>query len=129
MRIRREDSLYDPACAHPLDQLRDLEVVGTDAVHRGDRAMEHVVTTLVLTGALNREHIQRLLHNADDSAVALIRRADHARVRLRDVEAYRAVAKIGLYGTDRRRERGSVRHRRPQDVIGDPLRGLGADTG
>src|SRR5216683_5267631 len=61
IRIRRHDELIDPATADARHELRDLEVIRTDAVHRRDGAVEHVIATLVLTGALDREHIQGLL--------------------------------------------------------------------
>src|SRR5439155_5376302 len=39
IRVRGEDHLLDPALLQALRELRDLEVVGTYAVHRRDRAM------------------------------------------------------------------------------------------
>src|SRR5438094_9101356 len=86
--------------------------------------MEHVIATLELSGALDREHVEGLLDDAHDARIALIRRADRARVGLGDVEADRAVAKVRLDRPDRGREGLGVSGLRAQDVVREPLRGL-----
>src|SRR5205807_1302589 len=120
--------LLDTALARPVEELRDLEIVGPHAVHRGDRPVEHVVHAFELAGALDGEDIERLLDHAYDLALPLVGRADRARVRLRDVEADRAIAEIGLHRAHRGGERLRVPRRRAEDVIGEALRRLGSDA-
>ncbi len=72
IRIRREDELLDPAATYARDQLRDLQIIGPYAVHGRDRAVQDVVTALVLTGPFDGEDIERLLDHAHEAAVALV---------------------------------------------------------
>src|SRR5829696_1052556 len=67
-------------------ELRDLEVVGLDAVDRRERAAEHVVAAAVLVRALDRDDVPRLLDDADQRRVAALVRADRAARALREVE-------------------------------------------
>src|SRR4051812_11200021 len=72
IRVRCEDHLLDAAALHALDKLRDLEIVRADTVHRRDRAVEHVEASFELSGAFDREHVERFFHDADDLRVALV---------------------------------------------------------
>src|SRR5437867_4325585 len=90
--------------------------------------MEHVIATLELSGALDREHVEGLLDDAHDARIALIRGAERGRVGLGDVEAGRAVGKVRLDRPDRGREGLGVSGLRAQDVVREPLRGLRSDA-
>ena len=46
-----------------LLELADAQLVRSDAVHRRERAAEHVVQPMELAAALDREHIERFLNN------------------------------------------------------------------
>ena len=45
-------------------QLLDLQVLRADAVHRRNRAVQHVVAAVVLPGPLQHEYVFRLFHDA-----------------------------------------------------------------
>src|SRR6478609_4501354 len=62
-------------------------VLEVDAVDRRQRATQHVVDAAVLMGALDRNHVARVLDHADHGAVAPGIRADRAERPLREVEA------------------------------------------
>ena len=47
-RAQRQDDLTDTATAYPIDELGDLQIVGTNAVNRGDDTAEDMVDTTVL---------------------------------------------------------------------------------
>ena len=49
---------------HALQQLADPQALGADAVHRADRPVEDVVAAPPLPGPLDREHVERLLDDA-----------------------------------------------------------------
>ena len=66
------------AARHPLEQLGDVKVLRVHAVDRGQRAAEHVVAAVELPGALDRDHVARLLHHTDDGALATPVLADPA---------------------------------------------------
>src|SRR5438105_15900174 len=72
IRVRGEDQLADAARLDARDELRDLQIVRPDPVHGRDRAVKHVVHTLVLAGPLDREHIERLLDDAHALGVAIV---------------------------------------------------------
>ena len=129
IRVRGEDELLDTAGPDPHPELPDAEIVGPHTVHRRDRAVEHVIDTAKEVGALDREHVEGLLDDADEPGVALVRLADRARVRLGDVEARAAVAEVRLHAPDGRSQRLSVPIRGAEDVIREPLRGLRSDPG
>ena len=88
-RVRREHDLLD-AVADPLDEPADAQVAGLDAVERRERAAEHVVEPAVLVRPLEREHVDGLLDDADDRAVAPRVRADAAELLLGQVAALAA---------------------------------------
>src|SRR5207248_4014015 len=64
----------------PRDQFFEFELIGPDAVERGERAVQHVVPAAELARALHREQIGDRLDHADDPGVALRVGADRARI-------------------------------------------------
>ena len=80
-------------------------------------------------GALDRDHVGRLLDHADQGAVALRVGADPAERPLGEVEAFLAEADLLLHFADRLAERERLFVGRPQQVEGEPLRGPLADPG
>ena len=54
----------------PRDQFFESELIGPDAVERGERAVQHVVPAVELARALHREQIGDRLDHADDPGVA-----------------------------------------------------------
>ena len=101
-------SVISPA-RDPAQQLVDPQVLGLDAVERRERAAEHVVEAAVLVRALERDHVDRLLDDADDGAVAARVEADRAELLLGQVAALAAEADALLDLLDRVRERDAPR--------------------
>ena len=81
--IRREDDLVDTVLLDAREQLLDAQLLGTDALDRRDRALEHVIATLELAGALDGDDVTRLLDDAHDPRVAAIVAADTRTAHLR----------------------------------------------
>ena len=65
-----EDHLGDALVADPGEQLLDPELLGTDALDRRDRALEHVVATAELVRALDRDDVARLLDDAQRASAS-----------------------------------------------------------
>ena len=132
-RVGGEDDLLDPAAGRvrlvdPGEELADLEPLGADAVDRADRAVEHVVAAAELAGALDGEHVQRLLDDAQPAVVAARVAADRAQRRVADVEAAVAEHDLVADGDQRPRERARLRVGRAQQVVRQALGRLGADA-
>ena len=127
VRVRREHHLADLTLGDALEQLVDAQVLRLDPVERRERAAEHVVEAAVLVGALERDHVDGLLDDADDRAVAAGVEADPAELLLGQVAALAAEANALLHLLDRRRQRERLVLRRREDVEREPLRGARAD--
>ena len=95
------------------EQLLDAQLLGSDALDRRDRALQHVVAALELTGALDRDDVARLLDDAHDVRVAPVVAAERAQLAFGDVEAPPAPRDAILRVDDRGREPLGVDRRRP----------------
>src|SRR3954452_14877130 len=115
-RVRRQHHLADLGAVDARVELRDLEVVGLDAVDRRERAAEDVVPAAVLVGALDRDDVAGLLHDADQRRVAALVLADRAERALGEVEADLAEGDLLLDVPDRLGERVRVLRRGAEDV-------------
>ena len=104
-----------------------FEVLGVDPVDRGERPAEDVVEAAVLSGPLDRDHVGRLLHDADQRPVAALVLADPAPRSLGEVEADLAQADALLHLADRVGEAERLLVVGAEDVEGEPLRGPLAD--
>ena len=113
----------------PLQQLVDPQVLGLDAVERRERAAEDVVEAAVLVRPLERDHVDGLLDDADDGAVAARVEADRAELLLGQVAALAAEADALLDLLDRVRERDGLVLLRREDVERESLRRPRADPG
>src|SRR6266568_226446 len=111
------------------DQLADPQVLGSDAVHRADRAAEHVIPAAELADLLDRRHVLRLLYHADHRRVPAHVQADPALVILGDVAAGAAELHLLGYLDQGRSEAAHILRADRQQVKRDPLRALRADTG
>src|SRR5579862_3273426 len=89
-RVRREHDLDDAVRLDAAEQLVDPQVARLDAVDRAQRAAEHVVEAAVLVCALERDHVDRLLDDADRRMVAPRVEADRTRLLLGQVSALAA---------------------------------------
>src|SRR6185312_7019916 len=96
-------------------------------VDRGEGATEHVVEPAVFVGALDRDHVGRLLDHADQGAVAVGVGANPAERALGEVEALLAEPDLLLHFADRFAEREGLFVGRPQQMEGEPLGGPLAD--
>src|SRR3954468_173231 len=92
VRIRREHDLLDPVSLDPTEQLVDPQMLGLDAVKRGERSTEDVVQPPILVRPLDRDQVDRLLDDADDRPVATGVLADGAELFLGQVPALLAEA-------------------------------------
>src|SRR5581483_10580118 len=127
VRVRREDDLDDAVALDAVQELVDPQILGLDAVERGERAAEDVVEAAVLRGPLERDEVDGLLDDADRRAVAARVEADRAELLLGEVAALAAEADALLHLADRRRERERLLLRHLEDVEGEPLRRPAAD--
>ena len=82
-----------------------MQILGVDAVDRRQRAAEHVVAAAELVGALERDHVARLLDDAEHVGVAAVVLADPAERLGREVEADLALPDLLLDLADRVGER------------------------
>ena len=83
VRVGGQDDLAHLAARAAAEQLADAQVLGVRALERRQRAAQHVIAAAELAGALERQHVTRLLDHAHQRAVALRVGADQARVRPR----------------------------------------------
>ncbi len=102
-----------------------MELVGPDAVDRRDGAAEHVVAAAELLGALDRDDVLVLLHDAQHRLVAPRVTADAALLVLGDVEADRAEPHPGLDLEQHLGQPAYVGRLGLQQVERDALRSLG----
>ncbi len=91
--------------------------------------MEHVVATLEGAGALERQHVERLLDDAEAVVVAHRVAAERAEGAGADVEAALAEDDVVAHGDERGRQGSGLRIGRAQQVVGQPLGGLRSDAG
>src|SRR5258706_594467 len=84
-----------------------LEVLGLDAVERGERAAEHVIEAAVFRRPLERDEVDGLLDDADRGLVTPRVDADGADLLLGEVAALAAEANSLLHFANRCRERES----------------------
>ena len=121
--VRREDDFLHAGVrgGHPLEQLRELEILRVDPVDRREGSAEDVVDAVVLVGALHRDHVARLLDDADQALVPARVLADPTALLVGEVEAAIAQADPLLDLADRLGESRGVLRGRSQDVEGEPL--------
>ena len=124
--VARTTSVTPFASTRP-DEPVDAQVSRLDAVERRQRAAEDVVQAAVLAGALDRDDVHGLLHDADDRPVATCVRADRAELLLREVPALAAEADAGLHVLDRPRQLERVLRTGREHVECEPLRRSAAD--
>ncbi|GMA86624.1 hypothetical protein GCM10025868_18740 [Angustibacter aerolatus] len=121
-------SVTAPSASRTMS-LAGAQVVGPDAVHRADRAAEHVVAAAELPGLLDRDDVLRLLDDAEHRRVAARVAADAALLVLGDVAARHAEpdARLDLrQGVDQAADVGRVGG---EHVEGDALGALRTDPG
>lgn len=86
--IRSEDDLVRTLVFDPLNQLLNLELLGTNPFDRRDRPVKHVIPPFELPGALERQDIQWLFHDTDRGVTTRVG-TDCAGIILGDVETAR----------------------------------------
>src|SRR5919202_3326998 len=92
VRIGREHDLLDAVRLHAAEQLVDPKVLWFDAVEGRERAAEDVVEAAELVRPLERDEVDGLLDDADESVVAARVDADRAELLLGEVAALTAEA-------------------------------------
>ena len=90
--------------------------------------MQDVVEPLELPGALEGEHIERLLDDAQPGLVATRVPTDRTERGIADVEALVAEHDLVPDGDEGRRQRPCLRVRGAEQVVGQALGGLGSDA-
>ena len=108
---------------------RIAQLLGTDALDRADRALQHVVAAVELLGLLHRDDVAGLLDHAQDRGVAPVVGAEPARGALGDVEAPLAERHAVLGLGDGVGEPERVDLLDLQEVERDALRRLRTDAG
>jgi hypothetical protein len=132
VRSLRRSATYDAVDAvplHPAQELVDPQMLGFDAVERGEGAAEHVVDTAVSVGPLHRDEVGGLLHYADHGAVPAGVATDDAELLLGQVPALAAEADPLLNLEDRVCQRGGLLLGHAQEVEREALGRPGADPG
>lgn len=124
-----QDDLADTfePCGKPVER----QLVGSDAIHGREGAVQHVVQPVILAAALQGQHISGLLDHADEAAVAQGIRADRARLLagIHDVQADRAGGEAAFRLEDRLGKVTDLVLRLAEQVEGEPLGALGSDAG
>src|SRR5215472_4921041 len=87
VRVGGQDQLGHLAVSEPGHQLSDPQIFRPDAIHRTDRAAEHVIPAAVLADLLDRRNVLGLFNHADHRRVPARVHADPALVVLGDVAA------------------------------------------
>src|SRR5215467_14038757 len=87
VRVSGQDQLGHLAVSKPGHQLGDPQIFRPDAIHRADRAAEHVIPAAVLADLLDCRHVLGLFNYADQRRVPAHVHADSALVVLGDVAA------------------------------------------
>jgi len=121
VRIRGEHDLLHAVPFNPSNQLVDAQMLGVDAVDRGECAAEDVVEAAELARPLDREKVDGLLDDADQRVVAPCIAADRAHLFLREVAALVAKADPFLHVFDRRGERERFVLRPLEQVEREPV--------
>src|SRR5262249_12044785 len=103
-------------------------LLGSDPVNRRESALEHVIAAAELAGALQRDHVHGLLHDAEQRRIAALVSADGAGLRLGDVAANLAILNPGLEFEDRLREAAGVLVAGTEEMEGDPLRRFSSEA-
>ena len=127
--IGGENDLVDVSGIDAGDQIRDAQLLRTDAVQRRDRSVEDVEDSVEVLGLLDGGDVGRLFDYADQPLVARRAGAVDARVDVGDVVADGAEAQIGLDVADGSRQRLGIFVARAQDVERQALRAFGAHAG
>ena len=124
-----EDDFVDFAALDAGEQVCGAELVRADAVQRREGAVEDVVDALVAAGAFDGLDAGGLFDDADKALVADRAGAVDAGIDVRDVVADGAEAKAGFQGAHGVGERGGVFVAGAQEMKGEALGALGADSG
>ncbi len=128
-RIGGQDDFLDVrVLAQAGQQLLEPDLVGPDAVHGGNRAVQHMVQPLVLVDALDGRNVARVFNHADHVPVAGRRRADFAGVGIGEVAADRAQRRAPGGFDDGLGKRLGFVFRQGKDMESKPLRGFGTDA-
>src|SRR5438105_5633424 len=127
-RVGGDDHFLD-AVVEARDQLLQLELIGSDAVERRERAVQHVVAAAELPGALDGEQIGHRLDYADHPPVALGVAAEGTRILGRQVATGRAETDLLPQRKQRLGELAGVLGWALQDVERQPLGRLLPDPG
>lgn len=91
-RTESQNYFTDLTGSHAIDKRVNLQLIGTDTVHRRDNSAEHMVEPRILAGVLETHHVLDTLDNANRRTVTAGVGADRTDLGLRDVMAERTVA-------------------------------------
>ncbi len=127
-RIGGEDDFFDFSAGEARQQIGDAELVGADAVQGRERAVKDVIDTVEMTRLFDGGNVCRFLDHTDQFLVARRTGAVFARVNVGNVVADGAEMEIGFdvaYGGGKGFR---IVFARTEDVEGEPLRALAADS-
>ena len=92
--VGRQDDLQNPPLFQPLGKPLDPDVVGPNAVQRGEGAMQDMVEPPVFPRSFHHQEVHRFLDNANEALITFRIVANTAEVPLRQVLASLAEADL-----------------------------------
>ena len=125
--VARMTSSISPL-ADPGHQIGDAQLLGPDAVQRRERAVEHVVDAVKMARLFDGGDVGRFLDHADNLLIARRTAAVDAGIDVGNVVADGAQTQLGFDVANGGGEGFGVVRARTQDVKGEALRALAADS-
>lgn len=98
--VEGKDDFLHAILGHALDQRFDVQLVWAHAVEWGDDATEHMVFSIELLGAFNRDNVADVFHHTYYLRLAGMIAADIALILVGDVEAGTAELNVAAQGGD-----------------------------
>ena len=81
-RIRCQNRFLHAALGQQRFELRESELIGTDAIERRQMAHQHEVSTAIATGLLDRRHVRGRFDHTQQRLISRRRRADRTQLRI-----------------------------------------------
>jgi hypothetical protein len=125
----REDDLFDALLRDALRELGDAQVLGTDAVERGEFTAEDVKVAAEAAGLFDGENIYGFLDDAEQRGIAARVGADRAGLAFGEAAAVRAELNCAAGACQGFSKIAGEFGRRLNEVEGDAFGGTGADAG
>lgn len=119
-----ENDFVDTAFGNPFDQAFDLQVTGTDTIHRRNDSAQHMIQSTKLLRSFHCHHVPDVLHHTNHGRIALRIGADAASLCIRNIVTYLAILYLVLQRDNGIAERIHRRHILPKQMQHQPHRRL-----